>query len=128
MSLERVYTISLSKVYSIGRHTVRARRAVKHIKSFAKRHMKTSEEDIVFGQDLNEHIWRNGIQKPPRKIKVKMFKDDKGKVTLNLDAPIVKKEKKEKKVKKETKKKKTVKNPKKKNKKNNKTVKKEKEE
>jgi large subunit ribosomal protein L31e len=108
MSLERVYTISLSKVYSIGRHRVRARRAVKHIKTFAKSHMKTSEEDIIFGQDLNEHIWRNGIEKPPRKIKVKMFKDDTGKVTLNLDAPVVKKEKKEKKkekkVKRETKK------------------------
>jgi large subunit ribosomal protein L31e len=108
MSLERVYTISLSKIYSIGRHRVRARKAIKHIKSFAVRHMKASEEDIVFGQDLNEHVWMNGIEKPPRKIKVKMFKDDTGKVTLSLDAPIVKKEKKEKKkekkVKRETKK------------------------
>ncbi len=131
MSLERVYTINLSKVYSIGRHRVRARRAVKHIVTFAKRHMKTSEEDIIFGQDLNEHVWRNGIEKPPRKIKVKMYKDDTGKVTLNLEETIVKKDKKEKKkekkVKKETKKKT---NPKTKSKKKTvkKTEKKEKKE
>lgn len=59
--------------------------------------MKTSEEDIIFGQDLNEYIWRNGIEKPPRKIKVKMVKSDTGKVTLNLETPIVKKERSEKK-------------------------------
>ena len=108
MSLERVYTISLSKIYSLGRHRERARKAVKFIKAFTKRHMKTSEEDIIFGQDLNEFIWMNGIQKPPRKIKVKMVKSDTGKVTLNLETPVVKQDKKEKKkekkVKKETKK------------------------
>ncbi|MCK9626847.1 MAG: 50S ribosomal protein L31e [archaeon] len=97
MSLERIYTVSLSKIYSIGRHRVRARKAVKYIKAFTKRHMKVSEEDIIFGQDLNEHIWMNGIEKPPKKIKIKMFKDDTGKVKLNLDAPVVKKDKKEKK-------------------------------
>ncbi len=110
MSLERVYTISLSKIYSLGRHRERARKAVKFIKAFTKRHMKASEEDIIFGQDLNEFIWRNGIEKPPRKIKVKMFKSDTGKVTLNLETPLVKQDKKEKKkekkVKKETPKKK----------------------
>lgn len=109
MSLERVYTISLSKIYSVGRHRVRARKAVKHIKAFTKRHMKVNEEDVIFGQDLNEHVWRNGIEKPPRKIKVKMFKDDSGKVMVNLEETVVKKDKKEKKkekkVKKETKKK-----------------------
>ena len=104
MSLERVYTISLSKIYSLGRHRERARKAVKFIKAFTKRHMKASEEDIIFGQDLNEFIWRNGIQKPPRKIKVKMVKSDTGKVTLNLETPVVKQDKKEKKKEKKVKK------------------------
>ena len=40
MSLERVYTINLSKIYSVGRHRVRARKAIKHMKAFTKRHMK----------------------------------------------------------------------------------------
>jgi len=105
MSLERVYTISLSKIYSVGKHRVRARKAVKHIKAFTKRHMKVNEEDVIFGQDLNEHVWRDGIEKPPRKIKVKMFKDDSGKVMVNLEETVVKKDKKEKKKEKETKKK-----------------------
>lgn len=109
MALERVYTINLSKIYSIGRHRERARKAVKYIKTFTVRHMKTSEEDIIFGQDLNEYIWRNGIQKPPRKIKVKMVKSDTGKVTLNLETPVVKKESKKKEIKKNEKKKKEVK-------------------
>lgn len=106
MVLERIYTISLSKIYSIGRHRERARKAIKYIKAFTVRHMKTSEEDIILGQDLNEHVWMNGIQKPPRKIKVKMVKDDTGKVKLTWEAPEkVKVEKKEKKkVKKEIKK------------------------
>jgi len=106
MVLERIYTINLSKIYSIGRHRERARKAIKFIKAFTVRHMKTSEEDIILGQDLNEHVWMNGIQNPPRKIKVKMVKDDTGKVKLTWEAPAkVKVEKKEKKkVKKEVKK------------------------
>ena len=99
MVLERIYTINLSKIYSIGRHRERARKAIKYIKAFTVRHMKTSEEDIILGQDLNEHVWMNGIQKPPRKIKVKMVKDDTGKVKLTWEAPekikVEKKEKKE---------------------------------
>ena len=109
MSLERIYVINMSKVYSLGKHRERARRVVKHIKAFTKRHMKVSEEDIIFSQELNEYVWMNGIQKPPRKIKVKMVKSDVGKVTLSLEKPVVaekvEKKKTEKKVKKTTEKK-----------------------
>ena len=84
MALERKYTVSFSKLYAMGRHRERARKAVKMLRKFAARHMKSKEENVVIGNDVNEFIWRNGIQKPPKKVTVKMIKDDDGTVLVSL--------------------------------------------
>lgn len=78
--LERIYTVPLGKVWTWRRK--RAARAVRVLRDFMKRHMKSDE--IVIGNDVNEEIWRRGIQKPPRRIRVKAERDSEGKVTVSL--------------------------------------------
>ncbi|MEM3363920.1 MAG: 50S ribosomal protein L31e [Candidatus Micrarchaeia archaeon] len=98
---ERLYTISFSKIYSLGRHRERARKAIKYLRAFSARHMKTTEDKVVIGTDVNEYVWRNGIQRPPRKIRVKMMKDKDGTVMVSLEQPAAKAEEKQPQVKKE---------------------------
>ena len=72
--LERIYTIPFyPKLNSIPR-TKRAPRALRIVKEFVARHMKT--EDILIDPEVNEFIWSRGIQKPPRKISVRLKKAD----------------------------------------------------
>jgi large subunit ribosomal protein L31e len=71
--LERVYIIPLKDAYEKPR-TRRAYYTVKIIREFAKRHMKADQVKISKG--VNETIMRDGIQKPPRKIKVKIIKEN----------------------------------------------------
>ena len=40
------------------------------------------EERLVISSELNERIWLRGIEKPPRKIKVRVVKDSEGVVTV----------------------------------------------
>jgi len=89
--LERVYTIPLGKAYDYIR-TKRARRAVKMVRAFLARHMKADESDVSISEGINSAIWKRGIQKPPRKLKVKVTKD-KGKVTAVLIGELEEKEK-----------------------------------
>ncbi len=79
--LERVYTVPLSRAWITARHR-RTRRAVNMLREFAEKHMKTSEIKIT--TELNEEIWKRGITKPPRRITVKMEKDEDGVVTISL--------------------------------------------
>ena len=72
--LERIYTISFyPKLNSIPR-TKRAPRAVRMIKEFVSRHMKS--DDVLIDPEVNEYIWSRGIKKPPRKISVRVIKSD----------------------------------------------------
>lgn len=81
---EIIYTIPLRVVKNVPR-TKRAPRAIKEVKKFISRHMKTPLEDIWIDQPLNEAIWARGIQKPPSRIKVMAikFKED-GLVEVSL--------------------------------------------
>jgi len=78
--LERIYTVPLGKVWAWRRN--RAARAMRILRDFISRHMKA--EEVIIGNDVNEEIWRRGMQKPPRKIRVKAEKDSEGKVTVSL--------------------------------------------
>lgn len=89
---ERIYTIPLSKAW-IAPPNKRAPRAIRIIKSFVTRHMKlkTLEEEegeehkkLVISSEVNEKIWRRGIEKPPRKIRVRAAKDKEGNITVYL--------------------------------------------
>jgi len=81
IELERVYTVPLSRAWITARHR-RTRRAVNILREFAEHHMKSSE--IKIDTELNEELWKRGITKPPRRITVKMEKDEDGVVTISL--------------------------------------------
>jgi large subunit ribosomal protein L31e len=92
---EKFYTISLGKAW-IAVPKKRAPRAMKMIKDFVKRHMKfeargeleeEEEEEpkrLVISNEVNERVWRRGIQKPPRKVRVRAAMDKDGNVTVYL--------------------------------------------
>ncbi|RMG34205.1 MAG: 50S ribosomal protein L31e [Methanobacteriota archaeon] len=84
IEFERNYIVPFyPKLNSIPRNK-RAPRAVRLLKEFIKRHMKVDDDQIYIGQEVNEFIWRRGIQKPPRKIPVRLVKYSDGVVEVNL--------------------------------------------
>jgi large subunit ribosomal protein L31e len=72
-SLERIYTINLGKVL-LSPKNQRAKRAINMIREFATKHMKS--ENIKIEEEVSHIIWTRGIRHPPRKIRVKITKDD----------------------------------------------------
>lgn len=80
--MERIYTVPLGKAYDYVR-TKRTPRAVKILRQFIARHMKAKEMPIVISTALNAHLWEHSIQRPPRKVKVRLIKDA-GKVNAYL--------------------------------------------
>ena len=75
MKLERIYTIPLRDAYEAVRNK-RVPKAVKLLRVFIARHMKADGERILISSALNDHLWVRSIQKPPRKVKVRLVKDD----------------------------------------------------
>ncbi len=80
--LERIYTIPLRKAYWLGPRWKRANKAIKIIREFIQRHMKP--ETILIKPEVNEKIWSRGIEKPPRRIRVKATKLADGTVKVSL--------------------------------------------
>ncbi len=72
--LERVYTVPLGDAYEIARNK-RTPRAVKILRAFITRHMKAKEERITISGALNTYLWARSIQKPPRRVKVRLVKE-----------------------------------------------------
>ena len=77
----RVYTINLGKAWITPVHK-RTDRVVNMIREFAEKHMKSNE--IKLDQDLNRQLWSRGKTNPPRKVRVKMVKEEDGTVTVSL--------------------------------------------
>lgn len=88
---ERFYTIPLRKVW-ISPRKKRAPKAGRIVKSFVMKHMKVrteadekeEAERLVISNEVNEKLWSRGIEKPPRKIRVRVVKDKEGVVTVLL--------------------------------------------
>lgn len=80
---ERVYMVPLSRAW-IGPRNKRAPRAVRILRSFIMRHMKVEEDSLRISNEVNERLWSRGIQKPPRRIRVRAVKDTEGVVTVRL--------------------------------------------
>jgi large subunit ribosomal protein L31e len=91
---ERIYTIPLSRAL-VRPPKKRAPRAIQLIKAFITKHMKlavkVSEDEeeeelpqLVISEEVNEKVWDRGIEKPPRKIRVRAAKDKDGNVTVYL--------------------------------------------
>ena len=73
--LERIYTIPLSKSYEYTR-VRRVPRAVKILRQFVSKHMKVELGDVLISNMLNNSMWTRSIQKPPRRVKVRIVKQD----------------------------------------------------
>lgn len=71
--MERVYTIPLREAFDVPR-TRRSNKAVKVVREFLEQHTKATE--VKLDATVNEAIWNKGREKPPRKIKVKVVKED----------------------------------------------------
>jgi len=88
---ERFYTIPLSKVWIVPRKK-RAPKAARIVRSFVLKHMKVrteaegeeEPERLVIDNEVNEKLWERSIEKPPRKIRVRVVKDKEGVVTVLL--------------------------------------------
>jgi len=80
---ERIYTVPLSKAW-ISPRTRRSPRVIRILKGFVVKHMKVDEDSVKITNEVNEKIWGRGIQKPPRKIKVRLTKDSEDVVTVRL--------------------------------------------
>jgi len=91
---ERVYTIPLGKA-TVRPPKKRAPRAMQLIRAFVTKHMKVEmhleeeEEEgelprVIISSEVNEKVWGRGIEKPPRKIRVRAAKDSDGNVTVYL--------------------------------------------
>jgi large subunit ribosomal protein L31e len=78
---ERIYVIPLAKARN-GPRNKRAKKAVRYLREFMERHFKP--ESLVISQEVNEKIWSRGIQKPPRKIKIRATKNIDGLVVCYL--------------------------------------------
>ena len=84
--LERVYIIPLRRETLKVPNFKKANKAVKSVKEFMSKHMKS--DNVVIGKYLNLKIWGRGAKNPPHHVKVNAIKDDKGKVFVELvDAP-----------------------------------------
>src|ERR671932_2301076 len=80
-SLSRVYTINLGKALLTPRYR-RTDRVMNMVREFATKNMKSDE--VKIDQDLGRHIWARGKTNPPRKVRVKMVKDEDDIVTVSL--------------------------------------------
>ncbi|MCK4739917.1 MAG: 60S ribosomal protein L31 [Candidatus Thorarchaeota archaeon] len=79
---ERIYTVPLRRAYWTGSRLRRSNRAVRILRKFVERHMKP--EEIVIQAEVNEQIWSRGIQKPPRRIRIRATKNSDNLVRVYL--------------------------------------------
>jgi len=77
---EKVYTIPLRHVWTVTPRGKRAPRAVRDVRNYVARHMKS--EEVAVSNEINSAIWGRSINKPPRKITVRAVKDKEGKVII----------------------------------------------
>lgn len=77
---EKTYTIPISKLGYTCDRGHRAPRAVRDVRKYVSRHMRSDEVSI--SNEINAALWARGINKPPRKIIVRAVKDKEGKVVV----------------------------------------------
>lgn len=79
--LERIYTIPLRKVKA-GSRNARTDRAVRTVRAFLVKHMKS--DDIWIDDGVNRLIWSRGKYKVPSRLRVRAVKFDDGVVEVSL--------------------------------------------
>ena len=72
--IERTYNVPLRKEYRKAPQWKRTPRAVKALKAFLAKHMKS--DNVKLGPKLNEEMWKHGMKNPPHHVKVNVTKED----------------------------------------------------
>ncbi len=71
---EKIFTVPLRReILKVPRYE-RASKSVKALKKFLYKHLKT--RDIIISPNINIHLHSQGRKNPPKKIKVKAWKED----------------------------------------------------
>jgi len=78
---ERVYTIPLKQSW-IAPIKKRTPRGVRLIRGFVRKHMKV--EDPIITQEVNEHLWKRGVEGLPRRVRVRVTRNADGVVKVRL--------------------------------------------
>ena len=78
---ESIYTVNFRKAWITPEYK-RTNRVVGILREFTRRHMKT--DDIKIDQYLNRYLWQRGKRNPPRRIRVRMTKDESDTVVVSL--------------------------------------------
>ncbi|MEM3526174.1 MAG: 50S ribosomal protein L31e [Candidatus Jordarchaeaceae archaeon] len=78
---ERIYSVPLKATRYVPPNR-RAAKAIRILRKFIGRHLKS--ENVIILPEVNEEIWKRGIENPPRKIRVKASKDEEGVVEVAL--------------------------------------------
>ncbi len=84
IEVERIYTLRLKHKMKKYPRWLRSKKAVKYVRRFLARHMKTDEDKVRIDKSINEKIWERGAQKPPARIRVRAVKFDDGVVEAEL--------------------------------------------
>jgi large subunit ribosomal protein L31e len=78
---ERIYTVNFRKAWITPQYR-RTDRVINILREFAERHMKT--DDIKIDQYLNRYLWQRGKRNPPRRVRLRMTKDETDTVVVSL--------------------------------------------
>ncbi len=73
MAEEKIFTIPLRDAFRKA-HNKRTPYATRLIRAYLRTHMKADE--VKLGKHLDAAVWARGVSKPPRRVRVKAFKDD----------------------------------------------------
>jgi len=66
------YVIPLRQVTNKKPRRGRAKKAIRAIKMFVKKHKRLNEDQIAISKEVNEKVWENGMFGIPRKIEVEL--------------------------------------------------------
>lgn len=80
--LERTYIVPLRKEFMKVPAHKRAKKAVRALRAFLVRHMKS--ENVKIGNFVNMAIWARSMKNPPRFVKITAVKDEDDAVTAEL--------------------------------------------
>jgi large subunit ribosomal protein L31e len=76
---EKFYDLNLRRIWTAPREK-RTPRAIRYVRQYAAQRMKT--DNVSLSEETNSLLWRRGISKPPRKIRIRVVKDKEGKVIV----------------------------------------------
>ena len=85
---EKLFVIPLREL-KYRRMNKRSSQAIVMVRKYIAKHMKAEEVDIWIDPRINELIWKRGIQRPPKFIRVKVSQlEEEGKIGVELPKQI----------------------------------------